>query len=118
MVAYIGYLFILLAVGHTVTGLVLYRSALTGLIRDKYFNAVLRDKNRTILFWLLMFSALLALLGQLILYAAASHDLLLLRIAGWYALVIGLAGALAMPRSPFWAALLASPVLLQAAYAG
>ncbi len=49
-------------------------------------------------------------------HAAQSHDLALLRILGWYMLSIAVCGVLALPKSPFWAALLLSPVFLAGGY--
>ncbi len=116
MIIAIGYLFIILAVGHAITGVVLYKPAYTALFKGGFINAVIPHMNRALFFWFMMFSALMLLLGQLILHAAATADQSILKMAAWYALVVGLIGALAMPKSPFWFAVLSSPFLLQAAY--
>ncbi len=116
MIIFIGYVLIALGIGHTVTGIILFHPALAALFRDGFANAVHPHLDRRLAFWFLMFSVMLFFLGQVTLYAAATDDTYLLKVIGWYVLGIGSAGATAMPKSPFWIALIVSPILLYSGY--
>ena len=116
MISFIGYVLVALGIGHAVTGVILFRPALVSLFRDGFVNAVHPHLDRRVAFWFLMFSAMLFLLGQVTLYAAATNDTYLLKVVGWYALAVGAVGATAMPKSPFWIALIVSPILLWSGY--
>ena len=117
MISFVGYILIALGIGHTVTGIILFRPALAALFRDGFANAVLPHPDRRLAFWFLMFSVMLFFLGQVTLYAAATDDTYLLKVVGWYVLGIGVVGATAMPKSPFWIALIVAPILLWSGYA-
>ncbi len=117
MISFVGYVLIALGIGHTVTGIILFRPALAALLHDGFANAVLPHLDRRLAFWFIMFSVILFFLGQVTLYAAASNDTYLLKVVGWYVLGIGAVGATAMPKSPFWIALIVSPILLWSGYA-
>ncbi len=117
MISFIGYVLIALGIGHTATGIILFRPALVALFRDGFVNAVLPHLDRRIAFWFLMFGVMFFFLGQVTLYAAATGDTYLLKLVGWYALGIGAVGATAMPKSPFWIALIVSLILLWSGYA-
>ncbi len=112
MISFVGYVLIALGIGHTVTGIILFRPALVDLFRDGFANAVLAHRDRRLAFWFLMFSVMLFFLGQVTLYAAATDDTYLLKVVGWYVLGISSVGATAMPKSPFWIALIVAPILL------
>ena len=117
MISFVGYVLIALGIGHTVTGIILFRPALAALFRDGFANAVLPHLDRRLAFWFLMFSVMLFFLGQVTLYAAASNDTYLIKVVGWYVLGIGAVGATAMPKSPYWIALIVAPILLWSGYA-
>jgi len=117
MISFVGYVLIALGIGHTVTGIILFRPALAALFRDGFANAVLPHLDRRLAFWFLMFSVMLLFLGQVTLYAAASNDTYLIKVVGWYVLGIGAVGATAMPKSPYWIALIVAPILLWSGYA-
>ncbi len=117
MISFVGYVLIALGIGHTVTGIILFRPALVSLFRDGFINAVLPHLDRRLAYWFLMFGVMLFFLGQVTLYAAATGDTYLLKLVGWYVLGIGAVGATAMPKSPFGIALIVSPILLWSGYA-
>lgn len=117
MIIFVGYVLIALGVGHTVTGIILFRPALAALLRDGFFGAVVPHLDRRAAFWFLMFSVTLFFLGQVTLYAAATGDMYLLKLIGWYVFGIGAVGAAALPKSPFWIALIVAPILLWSGYA-
>ncbi len=110
-----GYALIVLSIAHTIVGFVMYRSALMSWLRDGFFNAVHPHLDRRAAFWFLLFSATLFLLGHLTIYAVRTDDSSLLRLIAWYVLVIGAVGVSALPKSPFWAALIIAMVLFLSA---
>ena len=111
-----GYVLIALGLGHTIVGFVKYRPVLVALFRDGYFNAAAGHTDRLLAFWFLMFSAMLLLLGQVTLYAARTNDIYLMRLLFWYVACIGALGATALPRSPFWIAIILATLMLREAY--
>lgn len=112
MITIAGYILIALGIGHTVVGVVKYRTPLTGLFRDGYFNAAVGHADRLLAFWFLLFAVMLLLLGQSILHAEKTGDDVLLEMLAWYVTGIGVAGAAALPRSPFWVAVVLGPLIL------
>ncbi len=46
MINFVGYVLIALGIGHTVTGIILFRPALVSLFRDGFANAVLPHLDR------------------------------------------------------------------------
>ncbi len=116
MISFVGYVLVALGIGHTVTGIILFRPALVSVFRAGLVNAVHPHLDRRLAFWFLMFGVMLFFLGQVTLYAAATDDTYLLKLVGWYVLGIGAAGATAMPKSPFWIALIESLILLWPGY--
>ena len=116
MLRFVGFTLAALGVGHTLTGIILFRSALRDIWHNGVFNTIHPHLDRRLAFWFLIFSITLLMLGQLTLYADATQDKQLVRILGWHVLAIGAIGVVAMPRSPFWFALVVAPVLLRAGY--
>lgn len=111
-----GYVLVALGLGHTIVGIVKYRSPLVALFRDGYFNAATGHTDRLLAFWFLMFSAILLLLGHVTLYAAKTNDVNLIRLLCWYVACIGVAGAAALPRSPFWIAIILAGLMFREVY--
>ncbi len=56
MISFVGYVLIALGIGHTVTGIILFRPALVPLFRDGFVTAVLPHLDRRLAFWFLIFS--------------------------------------------------------------
>ena len=116
MIILSGYILIALGIGHTIVGLVKYRTAIVAWLRDGYFNAATGHIDRLLAFWFLMFGSMLLLVGQITLHAAKTNDLYLLRLLGWYVVCIGIVGATALPRSPFWVAIAIALLMLSVVY--
>ncbi len=116
MITLSGYVLIALGLGHTIVGVVKYRLALVALFRDGYFDAATGHADRLLAFWFLLFSAMLFLLGQIMLYVAKTNDLYLLRLLCWYLAIIGVVGTAALPRSPFWIAIILAGLMLRDVY--
>ncbi len=104
-----------LGVGHVVVTLVLFGRPLVAALRAGWVGQFEAPESRRVAFWFAVFGPLLMLAGQVALHAVNVRDLALLHTLGIYLVVLGLFGALALPRSPFWGAVLIGPVLLAGA---
>jgi hypothetical protein len=101
------------ALAHAVTGMLLFGDALAGIGRDGFVDAVDPHLDRQLAFWFMLFTPVLVILGLLMQHALAADDAKLQGLLGWSMLGIGTFGAIAMPASGFWAAIILSlPVLL------
>ena len=114
MIRYVGPLLFVTAIAHAATGAVLFGDALASIGRDGFVAAVDPHVDRQLAFWFMLFTPVLVTLGLLMQHAVAADDVKLQRLLGWSMLGIGTFGALAMPVSGFWAAIVLSlPVLLE-----
>ena len=105
-----------LGVGHVFYGLVKFRSPMADALSAGFIGQFKAPEVRRTAFWFLIFGPLLMLAGHVAIHAVAVGDLALLKLLGAYALATSLIGVAALPKSPFWAALIASPLLLAAGY--
>ena len=105
-----------LGFAHIVFGLVRFRKPVVDAIADGYVGQFAVPEVRRTAFWFLIFGPLLVLVGHVGIHAVAQGDLALLRILGFYGLITALLGVTAFPKSPFWAPLLVSPLLIAAGY--
>ena len=119
-----GRLLWLIALGHALVGIALFRAPLAAMFRDGLVNSidprVLGDAaeaygGRSTAFWFLLFSPALFMLGQIANRAVARGDAGVLRIIGWHLLALGVVGVIIMPVSGFWTLIAVSPFLLNAA---
>jgi len=106
----------LLGIGHIAVGLVQYRKPLRDAVVAGFVGKFAVPEIRRTAFWFLVVGPLMMLAGQVGLHAIAQGDRALLRMLGMYVLVSAVLGAAAFPKSPFWAALVASLVLIAAGY--
>ena len=116
MVNAVAWLMFALGIGHIGYGLIVFRRPLAEAVMAGYIGQFRTPELRATAFWFLIFGPLLMLAGQAGIHAVAVGDLALLRLVGIYLFVTALAGVAAMPKSPFWAALISSPVLIAAGY--
>ena len=105
-----------LGVGHILYGLVKFKASVTDAISAGFVGQFSTPEVRRTAFWFLIFGPMLMLAGHVGVHAVASGDLALLKILGAYAFVTSLIGVTALPKSPFWLALVASPLLVAAGY--
>jgi uncharacterized membrane protein len=122
--AWLGVFFVLTAVGHAVIGLAIFRDPLAAIVRDGFVNGVepallerglLPYFDREAAFWFMLYAPILLLIGFVTRRALELGDAVMLRLVGWTLLVMGGAGALAMPISGFWIVLLLGGLVLRAA---
>jgi Family of unknown function (DUF6463) len=104
-----------LGVGHVIVALVLFGRDLWAALMAGWVGQFQTPASRRVAFWFAAFGPLLMLAGQVAIHAVRTHDLALLQTIGLYLVVLGVFGASALPRSPFWGALVIGPVLLAGA---
>lgn len=111
-----SWILLALGIGHIVYGLVWFKSPIKEAVSEGFIGRFMKVESRRLAFWFIIFGPLLAMGGHVALYAANANDLGLIRIIGFYLLGISTVGVLALPRSPFWAAVLLSPIFIAAGY--
>ena len=110
MKAWIGKTLMGIAVGHSIIGLILFRSALNVIFNDGVFNtiALSENPNRESAFWFLYSGFLLLLIGSFVDYLERlALDIPLLFVIALS--ILTAIGIVVMPISGFW--LLTLPVL-------
>jgi hypothetical protein len=110
----VGWCMFALGVGHIVYGLVKFRSPVAEAIAAGFVGQFKAPEARRTAFWFLIFGPLLMLAGHAGAHAVAVGDLTLLKMIGVYTFATSLIGVAALPRSPFWAGLIASSLLVAA----
>jgi hypothetical protein len=111
-----AWILVILGLGHTAVGVVVFKKPLVEAVRAGFVGEFVGHPDRRTAFWFMIFGPLLIMGGHLAIHAINAADTRLLRIIGFYLLAIGVVGSLAMPKSPFWAGLVSSAVLICAAY--
>ena len=112
----IAWLLFALGVAHIAYGIVKFRGPLSEVMAAGFFGQFKMSEVRRTAFWFVIFGPLLMLAGHTAVHAVAVGDLDLLKVIGSYALVISVVGVAAFPKSPFWASLIVSPLLIAAGY--
>jgi uncharacterized membrane protein HdeD (DUF308 family) len=109
---------VLLALGitHIAYGLVKFKVPLAEALAGGIIGQFKAPEIRRTAFWFLMCGPLLILSGHVAVHAVAVGDLALLKVVGIYTLVSSAIGVAVFPKSPFWASLLLSPLLIAAGY--
>jgi Family of unknown function (DUF6463) len=105
-----------LGIVHIIFGLIKFKTSIAGALSDGFVGKFLAPEVRRTAFWFLIFGPMLMLAGHVAVHAVATGDFALLKILGTYSFVTALIGVAAFPKSPFWAALIASPFLIAAGY--
>lgn len=112
----IAWFLFLLGMAHIVFGLVRYQGPVRDAVSAGFVGQFAAPQVRSTAFWFLICGPLLMLTGHVGIYAVAQGDLALLKILGLYTFTTAVLGVAAFPKSPFWAALLAAPLLLAVGY--
>jgi hypothetical protein len=105
-----------LGVAHIVFGLVKFRVPLAEAVSAGFVGKFQVPEIRRTAFWFIVCGPFVMLAGHVAIHAVSVGDLALLRLIGLYAMVTSLIGVIAFPKSPFWGALLLSPLLLAAGH--
>lgn len=102
----LGPLMIAMGIGHAVIGIVLFNDVLIAIAREGFWNTIQPpgysadpDYDRIAFFWLVVFSPVLSMLGQVTHRAILRGSTDILRVVGWNLLGIGLVGTLLLPVS-------------------
>lgn len=108
-----GSLLIGVAVLHAAFGAWFGRGPLRGMLSDGILNSVESHSERGLVFWFLMLSPLLLLLGQLCMFLA-ERGITPPRWLGFEVLLLTVGCALLMPVSGFWLLIPPAALLLRA----
>lgn len=102
----LGPLMIAMGVGHAVIAIVLFNDVFMAIVQEGFWNTIQPpgysadpDYDRIAFFWLVVFSPVLTMLGQITHRAIQRGSTDILRIVGWNLLGIGLVGTLLLPVS-------------------
>ena len=116
MTSSVAWFIFVLGIAHIICGLVKFKSPVAEALSAGFIGQFAAPEIRRTAFWFLIFGPLLMLAGHVAIHASATGDLELLKILGIYSFVTAHIGVIAFPRSPFWATLVASPLLVAAGY--
>ncbi len=107
-----GYWLIGIAALHAAFGLWIGREPLLEIVRDGSWNTVDLTPGREVIFWFLVMSPWIAILGQLLIWAAQA-GMLVPRAIGWWLLLLVLVCGVLLPASGFWLGLVPAALLLR-----
>ena len=110
---WIGHWLMLVAVIHTVFGLVVFRTDLFAMASVGFFNTVGADSRRAAVAFFMLFGFLLAMLAQAVTALEHKGPSASLRNIGWSLLGLCAIAVLLMPASGFWLAIPAVWALLR-----
>jgi hypothetical protein len=113
---YVAWSLFFLGVLHCLTGLVLFKEPLKAAFSEGLIGKFQGHDRRRIAFWFMVFGPLLIMAGHVSIHAVDVHDMALLKMVGFYLLGTSLMGVVAVPKSPFLAALVVSCLLLVGVY--
>lgn len=101
-----------LGVGHIVVGLVFFKRQFADAAGEGWIGRFQGVDSRRLAFWFTVFGPLVMMGGQIAVHAVQQGDLALLKLIGCYLAGVALMGVTALPKSPFWVALLLAPVFI------
>ena len=111
-----AWILVILGLGHTAFGVVMFKKPLLAAVRAGFVGQFANHPDRDEAFWFMIFGPLLVMGGHLAIHAVNAADAGLLRIIGFYLLAISVVGSLAVPDSPFWVGLVSSAILIGTGY--
>ncbi len=119
---WLGPVMIAMGIGHALIGLVLFHDAFMAIVREGIINTIQPpgygtepDYDRIAFFWLMVFSPVLSMLGQITARAIARGAADILRVVGWNLLGIGIVGTMVLPLSGNPALIVLAVLILTAA---
>jgi hypothetical protein len=118
MVIIAAWILVVLGLGHIAVGVVAFKKPLAEALRAGFVGQFEHYPDRRAAFWFMIFGPLLIMGGHLAIHAVNTADGGLLKIIGFYLLVVGAVGSFALPQSPFWVGLVVSLVFIGAGYRG
>jgi uncharacterized membrane protein YidH (DUF202 family) len=105
-----------LGVIHIVFGIVRFKVPLAEAVFAGFVGKFKEPEVRRTAFWFLMCGPLLMLVGHIAVRAVANGDHSQLKLIGMYTFIWSVIGVAAFPKSPLWALLLLSPLLVASGY--
>jgi hypothetical protein len=103
-----------LGIAHIAFGLVKFKAPLAEAASAGFVGQFMAPELRRTAFWFVILGPLVMLAGHAAVHAVEVGDLALLRIVGIYGFFTSVVGVVAVPKSPFWAVLVVSGLLLAA----
>jgi len=110
------------AIGHAFVGFVLFRESIAAILNDGFVNAIHPPLyaaeprfDRIAVFWFLLFSPVLFLLGQITNRAVERREAHILKLIGWNLMGIGVLGSVVLPVSGNWILIALAATVLRAA---
>ncbi len=104
-----GSLLMVTAVGHAIVGVILFSEPLRAIVSAGVINSIQPPNystqphfDRIAVFFFMLLSPVLFLLGQIVNHAVSNRDADSLRLIGWYLVVIGIVGIAILPLSGNW----------------
>ena len=116
MVIIAAWILVVLGLGHIAVGVVVFKRPLVQAVYAGFVGQFEHYPDRRAAFWFMIFGPLLVMGGHLAIHTVNTADAELLKIIGFYLFAVAAVGSLAMPQSPFWIGLVASPVFIGAGY--
>lgn len=105
-----------LGLSHIIFGVLRYKAPLLEAAMAGFSGQFFLPEIRRTAFWFILAGPMFMLVGHLAIHAVAVKDLRVLRVIGWYMLLVAAVGVAAFPVSPLWAPLALAPLLLAAGY--
>ncbi|MET1078067.1 MAG: DUF6463 family protein [Pseudomonas sp.] len=105
-----------LGILHVLYGVVWFKTPVKEALAQGFIGQFMGIEARRLAFWFIIFGPLLAMGGHIAVYAVSHADYGLIKIIGFYTFGISLVSVLALPKSPFWGALLLAPVFIAGGY--
>lgn len=100
-----AWLVVALGVVHCLLGLVRFRRPIAQAVGEGLVGKFAGIPERRLAFWFTIFGPLLLMAGHVAVMAAMDGNMALLRVVGIYLLATSVLGTVALPKSPFSAAL-------------
>lgn len=110
MLVYVAWFMVALGMGHTLLGFSRFSGELSAALAEGYWNRFKDNERRTLAFWFVIFGPMLSFLGYMCVLAIQTNQAYQLQSLGAFMFFIGISGAAAFPRSPFWCAVVFGPV--------
>ena len=107
---------VVLGVLHVVMGFVRFRHSFAAVLREGVIDKFKENDARRVAFWFTILGPLLIAVGHIGVRAANASDFEVIKIIGIYLFVTSVLGVISFPKSPLWAPLILSLVLLAGGY--
>src|SRR5450631_4498556 len=117
MVAATSWIIFFLGIVHCIVGAATFKKPLGAALREGFIGK-LRGSEGRLAFWFTIAGPMLMMIGQVAIHASAESNFFLLKLVGFYLLLMSITGVMAFPiaRNGFWALLVTAPILIAGGY--